>query len=104
MAGSNRLLWVLDSRYLFRVGGYLFYCFGIASRMMRAASSGVFAVASTSFASVSKYDASSVWVISSCSIRLRLLPGLFGFGLSTSSMSIIYTKISDIAIGDIHKN
>lgn len=55
-------------------GSLLFYCLGIASRMILAASCGVVAVASTSFARVSKYDASSVWVMLSISISFTSCP------------------------------
>lgn len=72
---------VLDSRLL--VQGWaaiFFYCLGIAARMIRAASAASFAVASTSFARVSRYDANSVWVMLSSSTFCYLLPGSFGIG------------------------
>ena len=75
MAGSNRLRWVLDSRLLVRGwAAIFFYCLGMASRIMRAASCGSLAVASTSLARVSRYDASSVWVMLSISISRTSCP------------------------------
>lgn len=74
MAGSTPPPVLLDHLDFRRLRVVYFYLSGIASRMIRAASCGVSAVASTSFAKVSKYDASSVWVISSCSILFTSCP------------------------------